>query len=103
MSEEKKKGVDFDAYQVVYRPLVTEKGTFASEADNAYTFQVSPLATKTDIKRAVESLFQVKVEAVNTMNRPGKKRRERTMRFGRTSSWKKAVVTVKEGETIELL
>ena len=92
-----------DPQEVIQEAVIAEKGTRQTESHNQYLFKVHRDANKIDIKRAVESLFQVKVEAVNTMNRPGKKRRERTMRFGRTSSWKKAVVTVKEGETIELL
>ena len=96
---ETKSGVEFDAYQVVYRPLVTEKGTFASEEDNAYTFQVSPLATKTDIKRAVEELWDVKVVAVRTQNRRGKPRRYR-MAYGRTKDWKKAIVKLHDDDRI---
>ncbi len=89
--------------QIINGAVITEKGTRQTELHNQYLFKVDRHANKIEIKYAVESLFKVTVTEVNTMNRPGKKRRERTMRFGRTASWKKAVVTVKEGETIELL
>ncbi len=59
-------------------------------------------ANKIEIKQAVEELFNVNVTKVNTMNRQGKRKRERTSRYGRTSDWKRAVVTLKEGETIDL-
>src|SRR5436305_14538418 len=70
-------GLDLKPYQVVLRPLVTEKGTHQSTRYNAYAFQVNPVATKTRIKAAVEALFEVRVEAVRTMNRRGKQRRFR--------------------------
>ena len=66
-------GLDLRPYQIVLRPLVTEKGTHQSTRYNAYAFQVNPLATKTQIKAAVEELFNVKVEAVRTQVREGKK------------------------------
>src|SRR5437588_5012598 len=72
-----KPGLELKPYQIVLRPLVTEKGTHQSTRYNAYTFQVNPIATKTQIKVAVEQLFDVQVEAVRTMNRLGKKRRFR--------------------------
>src|SRR4051812_50048434 len=70
-----KPGLDLKPYQIVLRPLVTEKGTHQSTRYNAYAFQVNPAANKTQIKAAVEQLFEVRVEAVRTMNRLGKKRR----------------------------
>jgi large subunit ribosomal protein L23 len=90
------------AQHVVKSILVTEKGTRLMEQDNKYLFKVFDDANKVEIKSAVESLFGVKVTAVNTMRRKGKLKRERTMRYGRTSGWKRAVVTLAEGESIEL-
>jgi large subunit ribosomal protein L23 len=84
-------GSTMDPHHVVLRPLVTEKGTHLSEKYNAYAFQVSPRATKPDIKHAVETLWDVRVVAVRTQNRKGKPRRTR-LNLGRTSDWKKAVV-----------
>src|SRR5256885_15347430 len=68
-------GLDLRPYQILLRPLVTEKGTHQSTRYNAYAFQVNPIANKTQIKAAVEEMFNVRVEAVRTQNRIGKKRR----------------------------
>lgn len=92
-----------DPHQIIQALVVTEKGTRLSDLDNQYLFKVDRQANKIDIKRAVESLFKVKVARVNTMNRPGKKKRERTMHFGRTASWKRAIVTLREGQSIDLV
>ena len=89
-------------YQVVQRLLLTEKGTRMTESDNKYLFRVHPDANKNEIKAAVEKLFDVKITKVNTSNVQGKKKRERTANFGRTAAWKRAVVTVAEGSTIDL-
>ena len=75
-----RKGPALEPYQVVLRPLITEKATHLSERHNAYTFEVNPLATKTEIKLAVEELFNVKVSDVRTQNRRGKLRRYRQRR-----------------------
>lgn len=91
-----------EPYQIVKTLVVTEKGTFLKESGNQYVFRVAPDANKIDIGRAVEELFDVHVVNVNTMNRQGKRKRERTMTYGRTARWKKAVVTLKDGETIEI-
>lgn len=96
-----KKGPELEAHQVVIRPLVTEKGTHLIERHNAYPFEVHPLASKDQIKAAIELLFDVKVVAVKTQNRQGKTRRYR-MRVGRGSSWKKALVTLSENDRIAL-
>ena len=88
-------GPVLDPYQVVIRPLITEKATHLSERHNAYTFEVNPLATKTEIKAAVESLFNVKVLDVRTQNRRGKARRYR-LKLGRMRNWKKAIVSLQE-------
>ncbi len=89
----------FDHVQTI---ILTEKATLLSEKHNQYTFRVSPRANKLDIKRAVEQLFKKTVTNVNTANFTGKKKRERTANFGRRANWKKAVVTLKDGEKIDL-
>lgn len=93
-------GLELRPYQVILRPLVTEKGTHQSTRYNAYAFQVNPIATKTQIKAAVEELFSVRVEAVRTQIREGKKRRFRQS-VGQLPTWKKAVVTLNENDKIE--
>ena len=89
-------------HTVIQELLVTEKGTRHMESDNQYQFKVSMDANKIEIKKAVEVLFKVGVTKVNTLKRIGKKKRERTMNFGRTAGWKKAVVTLKDGDSIDL-
>jgi large subunit ribosomal protein L23 len=91
-----------DPYTVVKTVRVTEKATAQAEKLNQYQVVVDKHANKVDVKRAVEQLFKVKVMRVNTLRVRGKARRERTVQFGRTPSWKKAVVTLKEGDKIEL-
>jgi large subunit ribosomal protein L23 len=86
-------GPVLEPYQVVLRPLITEKATHLSERHNAYTFEVNPLATKTEIKVAIEALFNVKVLDVRTQNRRGKLRRYR-LKAGRMRNWKKAIVSL---------
>jgi large subunit ribosomal protein L23 len=86
---------------LIRRPLFTEKSTLLVERDNTYVFAVDPQATKRDIADAVEKLFGVTVTSVRTQNHRGKERR--MGRFaGRKSSWKKAIVTLAEGDAIEL-
>ena len=87
-------------YDIIRNPVVTEKSTMASEA-NQVVFDVSPDATKPQIKDAVEALFSVKVKAVNTLVRKGKAKRFRFVR-GRRSDQKKAIVTLVEGQSIDL-
>jgi large subunit ribosomal protein L23 len=87
-------------HQIIKRPLVTEKSTRLKEAANQIAFVVDPRANKVQIRQAVEKLFKVKVKAVRTMNLVGK--RKRMGRFlGWQSDWKKAIVTLQEGERIE--
>ncbi len=93
-------GPVLEPYQVVLRPLITEKATHQSERHNAYTFEVNALATKTEIKRAIEVLFNVKVADVRTQNRRGKARRHR-LKVGRMRNWKKAIVALKEDYRID--
>jgi len=92
-----------DVYEIIQKILLTEKGTRLSETENKYIFRVHPAANKAEIKQAVEELFKVKVTAVNTMKRKGKKKRERTASFGRTAHWKRAVVTLTEDSKIDLV
>lgn len=80
-------------HQVILRPLVTEKGMHRSTRNNAYSFEINRLATKVDVKAAVEHLFNVKVVKVTTQNRKGKPRRSR-FSHGYTKDWKKAIVTL---------
>jgi large subunit ribosomal protein L23 len=93
-------GPVLEAYQVILRPLITEKATHLSERHNAYTFEVNPLATKTEIKKAVEVLFHVKVADVRTQNRRGKSRRYR-LKAGRMRNWKKAIVALDADHRID--
>ena len=80
-------------HQVILRPLVTEKGMHRSTRNNAYSFEINRLATKVDVRSAIEFLFNVKVVKVTTQNRKGKPRRSRFSN-GYTKDWKKAVVTL---------
>ena len=89
------------AYQVILRPLLTEKGVHRATRHNAYSFQISTAAAKADVRRAVEELFNVKVAKVAIQNRVGKSRRGR-VRMMTTKAWKKAVVTLKPDHKIDL-
>lgn len=84
-------GIELESHQVLLRPLVTEKGVHRATRNNQYAFEIHRDATKTDVRRAVEELFEVKVSKVRTQRRKGKLRRYR-FRFGRTRDWKKAIV-----------
>jgi len=85
----------------VKRPLLTEKSDRLRETDNQYCFEVAVWANKLEVKAAIESLFEVKVSSVRIQNRIGKAKR--MGRFtGKRADWKKAIVTLKEGEVIEL-
>ena len=90
-----------NSFDIIKTVRVTEKGTAQSEF-NKYTLIADRRATKIQIRQAVEELFKVKVVKVNTMNVRGKVRRQRTASAGRTSDWKKAVVTLKQGDNISL-
>lgn len=87
--------------QIILRPVVSEKTVHLQNKLNQYTFAVNPLANKVQIAEAVEALFKVKVVKVNTMNCRGKRRRLRTRAAGQESRWKKAIVTIAEGQRIE--
>ena len=97
---EGKPNLPLEPYQIILRPLVTEKGTHQSTRHNAYCFEVHPAATKTQIRHAVETLFPVRVEAVRTQHRLGKSRRYRA-RLGKLSDWKKAIVKLHGDDRIE--
>lgn len=85
---------------ILKKPVVTEKSTSLLQ-DNKYTFVVDPKANKVEIKQAVESIFKVKVEKVNTMRVKGKFKRVRNI-LGKTSDTKKAIVTLRKGDKIEI-
>lgn len=87
---------------VIRRIQLTEKAAVLSEKQNKYFFEVTPSATKGAVKRAVEDLYKVGVTDVNTMRYLGKSRRERTPQAGKRSDWKRAVVTLKSGDKIDL-
>jgi large subunit ribosomal protein L23 len=92
-----------DVKNIIETILLTEKATLLSEKLNKYVFRVRPSANKIQIKRAVELAFKKKVVDVNTSNYAGKKKRERRADFGRRAHWKKAIVTLKEGDKIDLV
>ena len=92
-----------DIFQVIKTIQLSEKATLLNEMNNEYVFKVDRKANKLEIKEAVEKLFGKKVEKVRTANYAGKKKRERRQDFGRTAHWKKAVVKLAEGETIDLV
>jgi large subunit ribosomal protein L23 len=91
-----------NSFDVIKTVRLTEKGTRQGEKYNQYTIVADRRATKIQIRQAVEELFKVKVTACNTLNVRGKLRRQRTKQEGRTSDWKKAIVTLKEGDKIQL-
>jgi len=88
------------AYQVLLRPLVTEKGTHRSTRNNQYGFEIDARATKDDVRRAIEELFNVKVEKVRTQTRRGKPRKHK-FKAGQTKAWKKAIVSLHEEHRID--
>ena len=87
--------------EVLKRPMLTEKGSRLLEEHNQYTFEVAGWANKLDVRRAVEGLFRVKVLRVNLAVMPGKPARLGRF-FGRKPAWKRALVTLKEGDRIEI-
>lgn len=92
-----------DIYQVIDTVCISEKATLLQEMNNEYVLKVARDANKLEIKRAVEQLFGKKVEAVRTMNCSGKKKRDRRADAGRTAHWKKAIVRLKDGESLDLV
>ncbi|SRR6056297_208134 len=93
-------GLQLEPHQVLLRPLVTEKGVHRAARNNQYAFEVHRMATKLDVKHAVESLFDVEVTKVRTQTRKGKSRRFK-FRIGRTGDWKKAIVSLNEEHRID--
>ena len=89
-----------ESYSILNALMRTEKGV-AQSAENKYFFSVRKSANKIQIKKAVEEIYKVKVSSVNTQVMPGKLKRVR-YQIGKTPDWKKAVVTLKEGQTIDL-
>lgn len=89
-----------EARQIIIRPVITER-SFDMQEYNRFTFEVAKTASKIEIAKAVEEIFDVKVLKVNTVNVKSKKKRMRNIE-GRTRTWKKAIVTLAEGDTIEL-
>ncbi len=92
-----------ELHDIIQTASLTEKASLLGEKQNKYVFRVSPRANKIQIKQAIEKLFNKKVVAVNTANYAGKKKRERRADFGRKAHWKKAIVTLKEGDKIDLV
>jgi large subunit ribosomal protein L23 len=90
-----------DAYQIIEQPLVTEKSV-SGAGHGKYTFRVSRDSNKIEIAQAIEKVFNVKVTDVNTMTVKGKKKRVGRHPEGKTSDWKKAIVTLKPGDKIEI-
>ncbi|MGO8837669.1 MAG: 50S ribosomal protein L23 [Limisphaerales bacterium] len=91
-----------NAFEVIKTARLTEKGTRQGEKYNQYTIVADRRANKAEIRQAVQELFKVKVTKVNTLNVRGKLRRQRTYQAGRAPNWKKAIVTLKEGDKIVL-
>ena len=91
-----------NSFEIIRTARLTEKGTRQGEKLNQYTVMADPRANKQQIKQAVQELFKVTVTRVNTLNVRGKARRRRTTQAGQTNNWKKAIVTLKEGDKIVL-
>ena len=93
----------YDHRDILIRPVISEKSYGLQDEFNKYTFIVAPQATKTQIRQAVEAIFRVKVTGVNTMNRPGKRRRTRKQGvFGKRPDTKRAIVSVAAGDRIDV-
>lgn len=92
-----------DIYQVIKNVRLSEKATLLQETNNEFTLEVDRKANKLEIKKAVEQLFGKTVIGVRTANYDGKARRKRRADAGRTNHWKKAIVRLKEGETLDLV
>jgi len=91
-----------NTFEIIKTVRLTEKVTRQSESFNQYTVVADRRANKTEIRQAVQDLFKVKVVKVNTLNVRGKYRRQRTKQAGQSPDWKKAIVTLKEGDKIVL-
>jgi large subunit ribosomal protein L23 len=91
-----------NSFEIIRTVRLTEKGTRQADKYNQYTVVADPRANKTQIRHAVQDLFKVKVEKVNTLNVRGKFRRQRTKQAGQAPNWKKAIITLKAGDKIIL-
>ena len=91
-----------NSFEIIKTARLTEKGTRQGEKLNQYTVVADPRANKQQIRQAVQELFKVTVVRVNTLNVRGKARRQRTIQAGQTNDWKKAIVTLKQGDKIIL-
>ena len=91
-----------NSFEIIKTVRLTEKGTMQGEKFNQYTVVADRRANKIQIRQAVQELFNVKVLAVNTSNVHGKARRQRTAAAGHAPNWKKAIVTLKKGDKIQL-
>lgn len=91
-----------DEFAIINYPILSEKGTRLSQTENKYIFRVSRAANKVEIKRAIEKMYKVRVSDVNTMNVRGKKKRMGLV-TGKRPDWKKAVVTLEEGESLSFV
>ncbi len=90
----------YEEYKIIRRPLISEKGTTLKDDNNQLLFEVDKSSNKSEIKKAVEKLFKVTVTEVRTMNRQGKPKR--LGRFaGKRKDWKKAILTLKEGDRVD--
>ncbi len=93
-----------DPYYIIRGAILTEESTIQTESKGHYAFRVDPRATKNQIRDAVEEIFDVHVVSVNTMNYQGKRsRRMRGNLTGRRPHWKKAIVKLREGDSIDLI
>jgi len=90
-----------NVYDILRNPIITEKGAILQAEQNKYIFKVAKDANKIEIKHAIEKIYEVKVTKVNLMNVRGKLKRVRRD-YGKTAAWKKAIVTLKAGNTIDL-
>jgi large subunit ribosomal protein L23 len=88
-------------YDIIRRPIITEKTNIQKDAANQVTFEVDPRANRIEVKRAVEKIFNVKVADTRTMNVIGKEKRRGRI-LGKRRNWKKAIVTLMPGERIEI-
>ena len=91
-----------NSFDIIKTVRMTEKGALLTEKHNQYTIVADRRANKIQIRTAVQELFKVKVIAVRTLNVRGKDRRQRTLQAGQAPNWKKAIVTLKEGDKISL-
>jgi len=91
-----------NSFEIIKTVRMTEKGTAQGDKYNQYTVVADRRANKVQIRHAVQELFKVKVTAVNTINVRGKSRRLRTTQAGKAPGWKKAIVTLKKGDKIQL-